>query len=187
MADQVQRSDAGQHQQEEHAAPAKAVGQQAQRQPHQRAGQYRGRGQQAELGFVELEKVLDRHPEHGKHHPDHETDSEGQCAHAQHQALSYTGLGHDALQSVSHGCRLERPTPQKLDPYQRSPWGHRPMLARSTSKEVVLQRLETLGLSGAWAFLPRFLLTGISRQLFRGSAPGIGGKTCSGALYALFS
>ncbi|MCY1422625.1 hypothetical protein D9M71_383150 [compost metagenome] len=94
VADQVQRQHAGQHQQEEHAAPAEAVGEHAQRQAHQRAGQHRGGGQQAELGFVELEQFLDRYAEHGKHHPDHETDGESQRAHAQYQALSYTRWGH---------------------------------------------------------------------------------------------
>ncbi|MNZ64119.1 hypothetical protein D3C78_822810 [compost metagenome] len=94
MADQVQRQHTGEHQQEEHAASAKTVGQQPQRQAHQRAGQHRGGGQQAELGFVELEQFLDRDAEHGKHHPDHETDGESQRAHAQYQALSYTRWGH---------------------------------------------------------------------------------------------
>ncbi|MNC58022.1 hypothetical protein D3C75_1077270 [compost metagenome] len=137
MADQVQRQHTGEHQQEEHAASAKTVGQQPQRQAHQRAGQHRGGGQQAELGFVELEQLLDGHTEHGKHHPDHEAHGEGQRTHAQHQALSYTRLGHLALQSISHGGRLERPTPQKLDQDQRSPGARRPMLVLPTSKEVV--------------------------------------------------
>ncbi|MNI22604.1 hypothetical protein D3C73_761620 [compost metagenome] len=97
MTDQVERADAGQHQQEEHDAPAEAVGQQAQWQADQGTGQHRRGGQQAELGFVELEQILDRHPEHGKHHPDHETDGEGQGTHTQHQALLYTGLAHDVL------------------------------------------------------------------------------------------
>lgn len=94
VGDQVQRQHAGEHQDKEHDAPAEAVSQQAQGQAHQGAGQYRGGGQQAELGFVELQQLFDRHAEDGEHHPDHKAHGEGQCTHAQHQALSYTGLSH---------------------------------------------------------------------------------------------
>ena len=100
VGDQVQRQHAGEHQQEEHDAPAEAVSQQAQWQAHQGTGQDRRGGQQAELGFVELQQLFDGHAQHGEHHPHHKADGEGQRAHAQHQALSYTGL--------SHGMRSKR-------------------------------------------------------------------------------
>ncbi|MNH17363.1 hypothetical protein D3C79_770320 [compost metagenome] len=113
MADQVQRQHTGQHQQEEHDATAKAVGQQPQRQAYQRTGQDRRGGQQAELGFVKVQQLLDRDAEHGKHHPDHEADGEGQRTHAQYQALSYTRWVHLASPVSKHWRQTREANPVK--------------------------------------------------------------------------
>jgi hypothetical protein len=66
-------------------AAAVLVGPDAQRHAHQRAGQHRHGRQQAELGGVEVQRLLDRDADHAEHHPDHETDGEGQGADDQHR------------------------------------------------------------------------------------------------------
>ena len=73
----------GEHLQEVHDPPAVAVGQDAQRQAHQRAGQDGGRHQQAELGLVEIELRLDLDPDDREHHPDGEVHRKGERAHRQ--------------------------------------------------------------------------------------------------------
>ncbi|MNE65799.1 hypothetical protein D3C80_1613090 [compost metagenome] len=94
QADHVDRQHTDQHQQEEHDAPAEPVGEHTQRQAHQRTGEYRCSGQQAELGVVKVQQLLDRNAEYGEHHPDHEADSERQGAHTQNQALLYPQTCH---------------------------------------------------------------------------------------------
>ncbi len=141
--DQVQRQYAGEHQQEEHDPSAKAVGQKAQGQTHQRAGQYRRGGQQAELGFVEGQQFLDRNAQHGKHHPDHEAHGEGQGTHPEYQPLLHLCSHHEALRQFDERSLVIR-TLRKLDLGQRAPGRYRPMLGPSTSKEVGLDIDETL-------------------------------------------
>ena len=78
---------ADQHQHKQHDATAKTVGPDAQRHAHQRAGQHRRGGQDAEFGFVQPQMLLDGNTQHGKHHPDHETDGEGSGAGSQYRIL----------------------------------------------------------------------------------------------------
>ena len=52
---------------------------------NQRTGQHRHRNQNAELGFVQVQRLLDRNADHGKHHPDHETDRECKRARRHHR------------------------------------------------------------------------------------------------------
>ena len=81
------------HLQEVHDPPAVAVGQDAQRQPYQRAGEDGGRHQQAELGLVEIELRLDLDADDGEHHPDGEVHRKGERAHRQRGDLFAAELG----------------------------------------------------------------------------------------------
>ena len=103
------------HLQEVHAPPAVAVGQDAQRQPYQRAGQDGGRHQQAELGLVEIELRLDLDPDDGEHHPDGEVHRKGERAHRQRGDL----LAAEAR--LAHGrCRHVIPPQGRCVAHRRS-------------------------------------------------------------------
>ena len=73
------------HQHEQHDAATEAVGPDAQRHPHQRPGQHRHGRQQAKLGFVQPQLLLDGDAQHGKHHPRGKTDGECKGTGGQHR------------------------------------------------------------------------------------------------------
>ena len=75
------------HLQEVHDPPAVAVGQDAERQAHERARQDGGRHQQAELGLVEVQLRLDLDADDREHHPHGEVHREGERAHRQRRDL----------------------------------------------------------------------------------------------------
>ena len=86
-------------------APAVAVRPDAQRHAHQRAREHGHGHEQAELGGVEVQHLLDRDADDAEHHPDHEADREGQGADDQHRP----GLAHflraiaRSQRSICHG------------------------------------------------------------------------------------
>ncbi|XQU68688.1 hypothetical protein OJJOAM_001419 [Cupriavidus sp. H18C1] len=85
VADREHRQRADRQQHRHHDAAAETVGPGPQRQAHQRAGQHRGRRQQAELRAVQAQLVAQRHADDAEHHPHHEADHEGQRAGDQHR------------------------------------------------------------------------------------------------------
>jgi hypothetical protein len=104
---QPDRTDGGQHQEEEDDAAAELIGPHAQRQADQGAGKHRRRDQHAELGFIETELGFDGDADDGKHHPHSETDREGQCAHHEHGKL--------LLRTWSHGItQIKKPGYPKI-------------------------------------------------------------------------
>ena len=72
-----------QHLHEIDHAPAVAVGHKAKRQADQRAGQDRGRNQQAKLGFAQAQFGLDLDADHREHRPHGEIDRKRQRVHAE--------------------------------------------------------------------------------------------------------
>ncbi|EWS63121.1 hypothetical protein Y695_03648 [Hydrogenophaga sp. T4] len=95
------------HQDGHHDAAAVAVGPDAQRHAHQRAGQHRRGHQQAELRGIEVERFLDRDADDAKHHPHHEADGESQGADDQHRPgfpLISKFRGHVLSPETWHDC-----------------------------------------------------------------------------------
>ncbi|CAM3247979.1 hypothetical protein PSAE105876_29605 [Pseudomonas aeruginosa] len=86
----VDRDGHQQHVDEEHDAAAEAVGDQAQRQAHQGAGEDRQGDHQAELGFAQAKLVLDTDADDRKHRPHGEIHREGQGTHTEDGVLFLT-------------------------------------------------------------------------------------------------
>ncbi|MPM23403.1 hypothetical protein SDC9_69875 [bioreactor metagenome] len=73
------------HEDGHHDAAAVFVGPDAQRHTHQRAGEHRHGGEQAELRGAQVQHLPDRNADDAKHHPDHEADGERQGADDEHR------------------------------------------------------------------------------------------------------
>ena len=123
------------HLYEIHDAPAVTVGQYAQRQPYQRAGQDGSGHQQAELGLVEVELRLDLDADDREHHPHGEVHGEGERAHRQRRdllaadsGLDCGGRRHFASPQV---MRTRAPTSASFDPR-----------ARGSPNDVTLETVE---------------------------------------------
>ena len=119
VGDEPGRNRHQEHLDEEHDPPTVAVGQEAQRQAHQRAGQDRGGHQQAEFGFVEIQFSLDLDPNDGKHDPHGEIHREGHGVHRQHGNLfllerSHCGPRENAALAILRASRINTLTAIKV-------------------------------------------------------------------------
>ena len=99
---QINRQHRAQHQTEQHNAATITVGPDTQRHPYQRAGQYRHRHQNAELGLIQPQLLLHRNAHHAHHHPGHETDGESKGTDHQHRVLLISCACHFASAAASY-------------------------------------------------------------------------------------